>query len=118
MDSAIDVRGLHKSYGDVEAVRGVDLSVDRGEVFALLGPNGAGKTTTVEILEGYRTRTAGEVSVLRIRRPDEGGNVSYTLAQFDAVYPEVADNLEVDPRFTDEANRVFTLREDSPAAGW
>ena len=62
--------------------------------------------------------SAGEVSVLRIRRPDEGGNVSYTLAQFDAVYPEVADNLEVDPRFTDEANRVFTLREDSPAAGW
>ena len=64
MDSAIDVRGLHKSYGDIEAVRGVDLSVERGEVFALLGPNGAGKTTTVEILEGYRTRTAGEVSVL------------------------------------------------------
>jgi ABC-2 type transport system ATP-binding protein len=62
--SAIDVRGLRKSYGDLEAVRGVDLSVDRGEVFALLGPNGAGKTTTVEVLEGYRTRTAGEVSVL------------------------------------------------------
>jgi len=64
--------------------------------------------------------SAGEVSVLRIRRPDEGGNVSYTLAQFDAVHSEVADNLEVDPRFTDEANRVFTLREDSPAlqAGW
>jgi ABC-2 type transport system ATP-binding protein len=64
MGSAIDVRGLRKSYGDLEAVRGVDLSVDRGEVFALLGPNGAGKTTTVEILEGYRARTAGEVSVL------------------------------------------------------
>ena len=60
----IDVRGLRKSYGDVEAVRGIDLHVDRGEVFALLGPNGAGKTTTVEILEGYRERTAGEVSVL------------------------------------------------------
>ncbi|MFL5736440.1 MAG: ABC transporter ATP-binding protein [Actinomycetota bacterium] len=64
MGTAIDVKGLRKSYGDVEAVRGVDLSVDRGEVFALLGPNGAGKTTTVEILEGYRTRTAGEASVL------------------------------------------------------
>ncbi|MFL5766943.1 MAG: ABC transporter ATP-binding protein [Actinomycetota bacterium] len=64
MGTAIDVKGLRKSYGDVEAVRGVDLSVDRGEVFALLGPNGAGKTTTVEILEGYRERTAGEVSVL------------------------------------------------------
>ena len=60
----IEVRGLWKSYGDVEAVRGIDLSVSRGEVFALLGPNGAGKTTTVEILEGHRNRTAGEVSVL------------------------------------------------------
>ena len=63
-ERVIDVRGLRKSYGDVEAVRGVDLHVDRGEVFALLGPNGAGKTTTVEILEGYRDRTAGDVSVL------------------------------------------------------
>ena len=63
-ERVIDVRGLHKSYGDVEAVAGVDLHVDRGEVFALLGPNGAGKTTTVEILEGYRDRTAGDVSVL------------------------------------------------------
>jgi ABC-2 type transport system ATP-binding protein len=62
--SAIEVRGLVKSYGDVEAVRGIDLSVEAGEVFALLGPNGAGKTTTVEILEGYRRATAGEVRVL------------------------------------------------------
>ena len=61
---AIEVRGLRKSYGDVEAVRGIDLSVSRGEVFALLGPNGAGKTTTVEILEGHRDRTDGDVSVL------------------------------------------------------
>ena len=61
---AIEVRGLRKSYGDVEAVRGIDLSVSTGEVFALLGPNGAGKTTTVEILEGHRDRTAGDVSVL------------------------------------------------------
>jgi len=63
-DRVIDVRGLHMAYGDVEAVRGIDLHVDRGEVFALLGPNGAGKTTTVEILEGYRRRSGGEVSVL------------------------------------------------------
>ncbi|MCX4470330.1 ABC transporter ATP-binding protein [Micromonospora sp. NBC_01655] len=61
---AISVRGLRKAYGDNVAVAGVDLAVHRGEVFALLGPNGAGKTTTVEILEGYRQRDAGEVSVL------------------------------------------------------
>jgi ABC-2 type transport system ATP-binding protein len=63
-DFAIEVRGLRKSYGDLEAVRGIDFSVRRGEVFGLLGPNGAGKTTTVEILEGYRERTAGDVTVL------------------------------------------------------
>ena len=58
------MRGLHKRYGEYEVVRGIDISVRRGEVFGLLGPNGAGKTTTVEILEGYRQRTSGEVSVL------------------------------------------------------
>src|SRR5215470_7030801 len=61
---AIVVRGLTKAYGSHRAVDGLDLTVARGEVFALLGPNGAGKTTTVEILEGYRRRDAGEVSVL------------------------------------------------------
>ena len=61
---AIQVRGLRKSYGSVEAVRGIDLQVSIGEVFALLGPNGAGKTTTIEILEGYLQRTAGEALVL------------------------------------------------------
>src|SRR5947209_11209159 len=60
----IVVRGLVKRYDDVEAVRGVDLTLEHGEIFAFLGPNGAGKTTTVEILEGFRSRTAGEVSVL------------------------------------------------------
>jgi ABC-2 type transport system ATP-binding protein len=64
MTTAIDVKGLRKSYGSLEAVRSVDLRIESGEVFALLGPNGAGKTTTVEILEGYRRRDAGEVSVL------------------------------------------------------
>jgi ABC-2 type transport system ATP-binding protein len=63
-DSVISIRGLRKSYGDVEAVRGIDLDVRAGEVFAFLGPNGAGKTTTVEILEGYRERSGGEVAVL------------------------------------------------------
>jgi len=62
--SAIVVRGLRKSYGELEAVRGVDFEIEEGEVFGLLGPNGAGKTTTVEILEGYRKRDSGDVSVL------------------------------------------------------
>jgi ABC-2 type transport system ATP-binding protein len=60
----IEVRGLRKSYGGLDAVAGIDLEVRAGEVFAFLGPNGAGKTTTVEILEGYRRRSAGDVSVL------------------------------------------------------
>jgi ABC-2 type transport system ATP-binding protein len=60
----IEIEDLRKAYGDLDAVAGIDLHVDRGEVFALLGPNGAGKTTTTEILEGYRERTSGEVRVL------------------------------------------------------
>ncbi len=62
--AAIEVRGLTKSYGDVHAVQGIDLRVERGQIFALLGPNGAGKTTTVEILEGYRSRDGGTVQIL------------------------------------------------------
>jgi ABC-2 type transport system ATP-binding protein len=61
---AVEVTGLRKSYGTHEAVKGIDLAVARGEVFGFLGTNGAGKTTTIEILEGYRDRTAGEVAVL------------------------------------------------------
>jgi ABC-2 type transport system ATP-binding protein len=64
MSSVISVRGLKKSYGSTQAVAGIDLSIAQGEIFALLGPNGAGKTTTVEILEGFRTRDSGDVSVL------------------------------------------------------
>jgi ABC-2 type transport system ATP-binding protein len=62
--SLIEVKDLKKSYGDVDAVRGVDLTIEQGEIFSLLGPNGAGKTTTVEILEGFRDRDSGSVSVL------------------------------------------------------
>jgi ABC-2 type transport system ATP-binding protein len=62
--AAVEVNGLRKSYGGEEAVRGITFSIDEGEVFCLLGPNGAGKTTTVEVLEGYRERDAGDVTVL------------------------------------------------------
>src|SRR5215813_12700968 len=69
---SVHVRGLRKAYGDVTAVDGVDLDIWHGEVFALLGPNGAGKTTTVEILEGFRQRDGGQVSVLG-QDPSHGG---------------------------------------------
>src|SRR4051795_3386938 len=65
-EAVIEVRGLRRAYGAVEAVRGLDLRIRRGEVYALLGPNGAGKTTTVEILEGFGAPTAGRVRVLGI----------------------------------------------------
>ncbi|HEX3055537.1 MAG TPA: ABC transporter ATP-binding protein [Gaiellaceae bacterium] len=71
-DAVIEVRGLRKSYGAHEAVAGIDLDVRRGDVFAFLGPNGAGKTTTVEILEGFRSRSAGDVRVLGIDPADAG----------------------------------------------
>jgi ABC-2 type transport system ATP-binding protein len=64
VEPAIEVRDLRKSYGELEAVRGIDFTVRRGEIYGLLGPNGAGKTSTVEILEGYRERSSGHVSVL------------------------------------------------------
>jgi ABC-2 type transport system ATP-binding protein len=120
--SAITVRGLRKAYGPVEAVRGIDLEVASGEVFALLGPNGAGKTTTVEILEGYRSRDAGEVTVLgldprseRTRLKPRLGivlqstgiepylSVSETLAMYARFYPR--------PRRVDEVLDLVGLRE-------
>ncbi len=73
MAPAISVRDLHKSYGSHEAVRGISFDIAEGEVFGLLGPNGAGKTTTVEILEGYRARDRGEVSVLGFDPARAGG---------------------------------------------
>jgi ABC-2 type transport system ATP-binding protein len=71
--SVISVRGLTKRYGAVDAVAGIDLEIARGEIFAFLGPNGAGKTTTVEILEGFRRRTGGEVRVLGVDPARAGG---------------------------------------------
>jgi ABC-2 type transport system ATP-binding protein len=123
---AIEVRGLKKAYGSFEAVKGVDLQVRVGEVFSLLGPNGAGKTTTVEILEGHRKRSAGEVSVLGhdpgkgekaykerigIVLQETGVNpyltVAETVDQFRSYYPH--------PRPRDEIIEVVGLQEKRDA---
>src|SRR6201986_2146594 len=92
-DVAIRVHGLQKTYGDHVAIQGLDLEVARGECFALLGPNGAGKTSTVEILQGFRPRTAGEGSVLgndpahprRAWRARVGIVLQSTSTEFDAL---------------------------------
>ena len=86
-EAAIEVRGLAKAYGSVQAVAGVDLSVAEGEIFALLGPNGAGKTTTVEILEGFTARDSGEVRVLG---QDPADNAPALKARIGIVAQEIA----------------------------
>jgi ABC-2 type transport system ATP-binding protein len=112
-DIAVRARGVRKSYGPLEALKGVDLDIRRGEVFGLLGPNGAGKTTLVEILEGHRKRDAGEVSVLdydpdRSERPfreqigivlqEEGVDGVLTVREaveiYSAAYPHPRDAVE------------------------
>ena len=89
--NAVEVRGLRKSYGDLEAVRGIDFEIGEGEVFGLLGPNGAGKTTTVEILEGYRERDAGDVTVLGVDPQRAGGafreRIGVVLQNAEPIYP-------------------------------
>jgi len=90
--AAIEVRDLRKRYGDVEAVRGIDFHVAPGEIFGLLGPNGAGKTTTVEILEGYRERSEGSVSVLGFdpqERPRELRERVGIVLQSTGLYPHI-----------------------------
>jgi ABC-2 type transport system ATP-binding protein len=125
-EPAIVVRGLVKSYGAVDAVRGVDLEVERGEVFALLGPNGAGKTTIVEILEGYRERTSGEVSVLGFdpaRHPREMRSRIGIVLQSTGVDPylTVRETVELysgyypDPRDADEVVEIVGLTEKAHA---
>jgi ABC-2 type transport system ATP-binding protein len=94
---AIEVHGLKKSYGPVRAVDGIDFTVAKGEVFAFLGPNGAGKTTTVEILEGLRNRTSGEVRVLGLDPWTQGealhrriGVIPQEFRFFEKIYPREA----------------------------
>jgi ABC-2 type transport system ATP-binding protein len=125
-ETAVSVRGLTKSYGPLEAVAGVDLTIRRGEVFGLLGPNGAGKTTIVEILEGHRRRSAGEVRVLGFdpeRRerafrerigivPQEGGvdpvlAVREVIELYSAAYPR--------PRPVNEVVELVGLEEKRDA---
>ena len=123
---AILVRDLHKSYGELEAVRGIDFEVAPGEVFGLLGPNGAGKTTTVEILEGYRARTSGIVSVLGhdpgLRPRDLRRRVGIVL-QSSGIYRHITVREAVahwarfypDPRDVDEVVEVAGLAEKRDA---
>ncbi len=92
MPAAITVSDLRKSYGEVEAVRGVSFEIAEGEVFGLLGPNGAGKTTTVEVLEGYRKRDGGEVTVLGVDPQRAGGDWRERIGivlQSSAMYPNL-----------------------------
>jgi ABC-2 type transport system ATP-binding protein len=106
--TAISVRGLRKAYGDLEAIRGVDFEIERGEVFGLLGPNGAGKTTTVEILEGYRKRDAGEVTVLG-HDPERPG------AEFRQQIGVVLQQSELWPSLTvRETHRLFAGYYEHP----
>jgi ABC-2 type transport system ATP-binding protein len=124
--SAIIVRDLHKSYGSTEAVRGVDFTIEPGEVFGLLGPNGAGKTTTVEILEGYRERDGGTVEVLGVDPASAGSRwreqVGVVL-QSSSLYPNLtaAESLRlfagyyVNPRDPDEVVELVGLNDKRDA---
>ena len=106
--AAISVRDLRKSYDGVEALRGISFEVGEGEVFGLLGPNGAGKTTTVEILEGYRRRDGGDVSVLGF----DPGDASRSLRERIGV---VLQQSELSPALTvHEVHRLFAGYYERP----
>jgi ABC-2 type transport system ATP-binding protein len=123
---AIEVSGLRKAYGAREVLHGIEFSVEPGEVFALLGPNGAGKTTTVEILEGYRRRDGGSVSVLG-EDPAEPSRAFRArigiVLQSSAVYPRltVRETLTLFagyyplPRAVDEVIELVGLAEKRDA---
>lgn len=122
---AIETTGLRKRYGDLEAVAGVDLRVEAGEVFCFLGPNGAGKTTTVEILEGYRRRSSGEVSVLGFD-PATGGRALRRrigiMLQESGLQPQLTavEALELYRRYYDrprQADELLELVELTDSAG-
>jgi ABC-2 type transport system ATP-binding protein len=124
--SAVEVRGLRKSYGGTEAVRGIDFEIAEGEVFGLLGPNGAGKTTTVEILEGYRRQDAGTVSVLGIdpqHAPRSWRERVGVVLQSSSLYPNltVRESLAVfagyyvQPRDVDEVTAIVGLTDKRDA---
>jgi ABC-2 type transport system ATP-binding protein len=124
--SAVVVTGLTKSYGDYEALRGVDFTIESGEVFGLLGPNGAGKTTTVEILEGYRPRDGGDVQVLGTD-PQRSGTPWRerigVMLQSSSLYPNLTarESLRTfagyyaSPRDPDEVIEIVELSEKADA---
>ena len=93
--AAIEVRGLTKKYGSKVAVAGIDLTVERGEIFALLGPNGAGKTTTVEILEGYRVANSGQVRVLGFDPATKGASAQKWRNQIGIVLQSTNDAADL-----------------------
>ena len=93
--AAIEVRGLSKKYGNKVAVAGIDLTVERGEIFALLGPNGAGKTTTVEILEGYRVANSGQVRVLGFDPATKGASAQKWRNQIGIVLQSTNDAADL-----------------------
>jgi ABC-2 type transport system ATP-binding protein len=124
--TAVRVSGLRKSYGDHEALRGIDFTIEPGEVFGLLGPNGAGKTTTVEILEGYRARDGGTVEVLGAdpqRAPSAWRERIGVMLQSSSLYPNltVRESLRIfagyyaKPRDADEVVELVQLVEKRDA---